>query len=105
MANRYTQLNRHQQAAEICLEILTKNGWNGGTVLTDEMLELLGTAHTALTKLAALIEADQLQEYYDSLEESEKADPEEISRIAGKAISDFAKMQQEKANLRERGTD
>jgi hypothetical protein len=97
MSNRYVQIDRMTQAAKYSLHILQENGWNGGPVLTDEMLDLLQASKRNLEKFIQLTEADQLQVYYNSLEEDQEPETEEITRICGRAISDFGWMKHEEA--------
>jgi len=97
MSNRFIQIDRMTQAAKYALHILQENGWNGGTILTDEMLDLLQASKRNLEKFVRLVEEDQMQVYYNSLEEDQDPDSEEITRIAGQAISDFARMKNEES--------
>jgi hypothetical protein len=97
MSNRFIQIDRMTQAAKYALHILQESGWNGDPILTDEMLDLLQASKRNLEKFVQLVEEDQLQVYYNSLEEDQDPDSKEIARIVGQAISDFGWMKNEES--------
>ena len=61
------------------------------------MLDLLQASKRNLEKFVQLTEADQLQVYYNSLEEDQEPDVVEITRICGQAIGDFGNMKNEES--------